>query len=189
MCYQCLRCVCQCVVGCINVLSMLKICVSMCCCVRRCVCQCVFVYVNVLSMCVQPTNPSRGWLINPVGKNPGWTVIAAIIPALLAVIRFFMDQQITAVIINRKENKLRVWWWWCADLLVVVSSSHQSPSWGVSRFCLAQSIGILLSVWSASKGSKKGGGCHEATDHSCSNGCRLSGRYNSCTDRCAVVPV
>ena len=48
-------------------------------------------------------------------------------------------------------------------------------------------------MWSASKGSQKGGGCHEATDHSCGNGCALSGRFYSCTDqgfgcdRCAVV--
>ena len=78
---------------------------------------------------------------------------------------------------------------------VVVSSSHQSPSLGVSRFRSAQSITILLSVWSASKGSQKGGGCHEATDHSCGNGCALLGLFYSCTDqgfgcdRCAVVSV
>ena len=33
---------------------------------------------------------------------------AAFLPALLATILFFMDQHITAVIINRKENKLKV---------------------------------------------------------------------------------
>jgi hypothetical protein len=33
---------------------------------------------------------------------------AALLPALLATILIFMDQQITAVIINRKENKLKV---------------------------------------------------------------------------------
>ena len=53
---------------------------------------------------------------------------------------------------------------------------------------------ILLSLWSASKGSQKGGGCHEANDHRCGNGCALSVRLSSCTDqlfgcdRCAVVP-
>ena len=53
----------------------------------------------------------------------------------------------------------------------------------------------LLSVWSSLKDSRKGGGCHEANDHSCGNGCALSGRFSSCThqgfvcDRCAVVPV
>ena len=44
-------------------------------------------------------------------------------------------------------------------------------------FCdlgFSQSIAIPLSVWSALNGSQKGGGCHEATDHSCGNGCALS---------------
>ena len=77
---------------------------------------------------------------------------------------------------------------------VVVSSSHQLPSLCVSRFRSVQSIKILLSVWSASKGSQKGGGCHEAIGHSCGNRCVLSGLFSSCTDqgvgcdRCAVVP-
>ncbi|PVD39088.1 hypothetical protein C0Q70_01716 [Pomacea canaliculata] len=39
-------------------------------------------------------------------KNPWWLILAATIPAVLAVILVFMDQQITAVIVNRKENKL-----------------------------------------------------------------------------------
>ncbi|TNN81366.1 Electroneutral sodium bicarbonate exchanger 1 [Liparis tanakae] len=56
----------------------------------------------------QPTRDDRGWLINPIGRNPWWTVLAATIPALLCTILIFMDQQITAVIINRKEHKLLV---------------------------------------------------------------------------------
>ena len=32
-------------------------------------------------------------------------------------------------------------------------------------------------------GSRKGGGCHEATDYSCGNGCALSGRIPSCSDQ------
>ena len=62
-----------------------------------------------------PTWHERGWFIPPFGhviKNPWWTVIAAILPALLATILIFMDQQITAVIVNRKENKLKVSWNW-----------------------------------------------------------------------------
>lgn len=56
----------------------------------------------------QPTRDDRGWLINPLGPNPWWTAIITVIPALLCTILIFMDQQITAVIINRKENKLKV---------------------------------------------------------------------------------
>uniref|UniRef100_A0A672RXP3 Anion exchange protein n=1 Tax=Sinocyclocheilus grahami TaxID=75366 RepID=A0A672RXP3_SINGR len=56
----------------------------------------------------EPTSKNRGWLISPLGDNPTWTLFAAAIPALLCTILIFMDQQITAVIINRKEHKLKV---------------------------------------------------------------------------------
>ena len=70
------------------------------------------------------------------------------------------------------------------DVVVVVSSSHQSPCLGVSLFRKALSITIQLS---ASKGSRKGGGCHEANDHSCGNGCALSGLFYSCTTKDSAV--
>ncbi|CAF0827165.1 unnamed protein product [Adineta steineri] len=55
-----------------------------------------------------PTRPhDRGWIIPFFGKNPLWTIPVAILPALIATILIFMDQQITAVIINRKEFKLK----------------------------------------------------------------------------------
>ncbi|NWH63770.1 S4A10 protein, partial [Geococcyx californianus] len=55
----------------------------------------------------KPTRDDRGWIINPIGPNPWWTVLAALIPALLCTILIFMDQQITAVIVNRKEHRLK----------------------------------------------------------------------------------
>ncbi|CAG06723.1 unnamed protein product, partial [Tetraodon nigroviridis] len=67
----------------------------------------------------QPTRDDRGWLINPIGRNPWWTVLAASIPALLCTILIFMDQQITAVIINRKEHKLLKGCGYHLDLLMV----------------------------------------------------------------------
>lgn len=57
---------------------------------------------------LQPTSPHRGWLIPPFGNNPWWVYLAAAVPALLVTILIFMDQQITAVIVNRKEHKLKV---------------------------------------------------------------------------------
>ena len=107
---------------------------------------------------------------------------------------------------RRKSNfDCSCWWEWIqlarkisqhcfVAVLFVVSSLHPPPSGGVSRFQSAQTIAILLSVWSASKGSRRGGGCHEAIDHSCGNGCAMSGRFYSCTEqgfgsyRCAFVP-
>lgn len=55
----------------------------------------------------KPTLESRGWLVSPFGRNPVWSGVAAVLPALLGTILIFMDQQITAVIVNRKENKLK----------------------------------------------------------------------------------
>ncbi|XP_051575741.1 sodium bicarbonate cotransporter 3 isoform X2 [Myxocyprinus asiaticus] len=67
----------------------------------------------------EPTSKNRGWLISPLGDNPTWTLLAAAIPALLCTILIFMDQQITAVIINRKEHKLKKGCGYHLDLLVV----------------------------------------------------------------------
>ncbi|XP_015805090.1 sodium bicarbonate cotransporter 3 isoform X5 [Nothobranchius furzeri] len=67
----------------------------------------------------EPTSKHRGWLISPLGTNPWWTLLVAAIPALLCTILIFMDQQITAIIINRKENKLKKGCGYHLDLLVV----------------------------------------------------------------------
>jgi len=69
----------------------------------------------------ETTIPTRGWLINPLTRNPGkwWLFFLAIVPALLATILIFMDQHITAVIVNRKENKLKKGGGYHLDLLVV----------------------------------------------------------------------
>ncbi|XP_077442146.1 electrogenic sodium bicarbonate cotransporter 4 isoform X7 [Vanacampus margaritifer] len=58
-------------------------------------------------MHMKPTRTDRGWLVMPFGKNPWWWYLASFVPALLVTILIFMDQQISAVIVNRKENKLK----------------------------------------------------------------------------------
>ncbi|KAI2539202.1 solute carrier family 4 member 9 [Homo sapiens] len=55
----------------------------------------------------KPTLPGRGWLVSPFGANPWWWSVAAALPALLLSILIFMDQQITAVILNRMEYRLQ----------------------------------------------------------------------------------
>ncbi|XP_041643400.1 solute carrier family 4 member 4a isoform X3 [Cheilinus undulatus] len=75
----------------------------------------------------KPTSPERGWFVPPFGGNPWWVYIASALPALLVTILVFMDQQITAVIVNRKEHKLKkgagyhLDLFWVAVLLVVCS--------------------------------------------------------------------
>ena len=84
---------------------------------------------------VRPTWEGRQWFIHPFGTapepgvqdlepNPWWTSIAAVVPALLASILIFMDQQITAVIVNRKEHKLKKGGGYHLDLLVRRDSIH-----------------------------------------------------------------
>ncbi|XP_027744449.1 anion exchange protein 4 [Empidonax traillii] len=56
---------------------------------------------------LKPTNPARGWIIIPFGANPWWVCLVSVVPAVLVTILIFMDQQITAVILNRREYKLQ----------------------------------------------------------------------------------
>ncbi|XP_074604293.1 na[+]-driven anion exchanger 1 isoform X2 [Brevipalpus obovatus] len=67
----------------------------------------------------KPTNDDREWVVPLFGSNPWWTAIVTPFPALLAVILIFMDQQITAVIVNRKEYKLKKGCGYHLDLFVL----------------------------------------------------------------------
>uniref|UniRef100_A0A8B9ZZX0 Anion exchange protein n=1 Tax=Anas zonorhyncha TaxID=75864 RepID=A0A8B9ZZX0_9AVES len=85
---------------------------------------------------LKPTNPSRGWIVLPFGANPWWVCLAAAVPAVLVTILIFMDQQITAVILNRKEYKLKKGAGFhldllCVSLLMIVTSVTGLP-WYVS---------------------------------------------------------
>uniref|UniRef100_A0A452UJ89 Anion exchange protein n=1 Tax=Ursus maritimus TaxID=29073 RepID=A0A452UJ89_URSMA len=84
----------------------------------------------------KPTLPGRGWLVSPFGANPWWLSVAAALPALLLSILIFMDQQITAVILNRAEYKLRKGAGFhldlfCVALLMLLTSALGLP-WYVS---------------------------------------------------------
>ncbi|XP_013391628.2 sodium bicarbonate cotransporter 3-like [Lingula anatina] len=61
----------------------------------------------------------RSWIIDPMGKNAWWTIVAAILPALLVSILVFLAQQITSVIVNRKENKLKKGGGYHLDIFIV----------------------------------------------------------------------
>ncbi|KAF6362197.1 solute carrier family 4 member 10 [Rhinolophus ferrumequinum] len=90
----------------------------------------------------KPTRDDRGWFITPVGPNPWWTVIAAVIPALLCTILIFMDQQITAVIINRKEHKLKKGCGYHLDLLMVAVMLGVCSIMGLPWFVAATVLSI-----------------------------------------------
>ncbi|NXE84023.1 S4A4 protein, partial [Cochlearius cochlearius] len=85
---------------------------------------------------LKPTSPGRGWIIFPFGANPWWVCLVSVVPAVLVTILIFMDQQITAVILNRREYKLQKGAGFhldllCVSLLMVVTSATGLP-WYVS---------------------------------------------------------
>ncbi|CAF1216222.1 unnamed protein product [Rotaria sp. Silwood1] len=88
------------------------------------------------------TKEGRGWIINPFGKNPMVMWFAALLPALLATILIFMDQQITAVIINRKENKLKKGCGYHLDLLIVAICIGINSILGLPWFVAATVLSI-----------------------------------------------
>ncbi|XP_072572418.1 sodium bicarbonate cotransporter 3-like isoform X2 [Paramormyrops kingsleyae] len=90
----------------------------------------------------EPTSSNRGWLISPLGDNPWWTLLAASIPALLCTILIFMDQQITAVIINRKEHRLKKGCGYHLDLLVVAVMLGVCSIMGLPWFVAATVLSI-----------------------------------------------
>lgn len=91
----------------------------------------------------KPTLESRGWLISPVHeKNPFYSCILAIIPALLGTILIFMDQQITAVIVNRKENKLKKSCGYHLDLFVLAILIQVCTVLGIPWFVAATVLSI-----------------------------------------------
>ncbi|CAF0933984.1 unnamed protein product [Didymodactylos carnosus] len=93
----------------------------------------------------KPTRPhDRGWFVPFYsGKNSVWTIPVAILPALIGTILIFMDQQITAVIINRKEFKLKKKSGYHLDMfilsLTILFSSLLGLPWFVAATVLALS--------------------------------------------------
>ncbi|KAM9252096.1 electroneutral sodium bicarbonate exchanger 1 [Cariama cristata] len=90
----------------------------------------------------KPTRDDRGWFINPIGPNPWWTVLAALIPALLCTILIFMDQQITAVIVNRKEHRLKKGCGYHLDLFMVAVMLGVCSVMGLPWFVAATVLSI-----------------------------------------------
>jgi len=55
----------------------------------------------------QPSH-NRTWLIDVMEFEAWWIPVACFLPAIFLTVLIVMDQQITAVIVNRKDNKLKV---------------------------------------------------------------------------------
>jgi len=109
----------------------------------------------------KPTWEKRSWLVTHallfpehLLSNPWWVdVFLAPVFALLATILIFMDQQITAVIVNRKEYKLRKGCGYHLDLLVLALIIVVSSVFGLPWF-IANTIPSINHMQSLTKESK-----------------------------------
>ncbi|XP_034173081.1 na[+]-driven anion exchanger 1 isoform X10 [Osmia lignaria lignaria] len=90
----------------------------------------------------KPTLADRGWMIWPFQSNPWWSAIVACLPALLGTILIFMDQQITAVIVNRKENKLKKGCGYHLDLFILAILIEICSVMGLPWFVAATVLSI-----------------------------------------------
>ncbi|XP_037883194.1 electroneutral sodium bicarbonate exchanger 1 isoform X4 [Glossina fuscipes] len=92
---------------------------------------------------IKPTSPERNWFIPPFTENnPFWSCIAAVVPAMLGTILIFMDQQITAVIVNRKENKLKKGCGYHLDLFILSALIQICSILGLPWFVAATVLSI-----------------------------------------------
>jgi len=105
-----------------------------------------------------PTSDERGWVVPLLDGNPIWSPILAFLPAVLGSILIFMDQQITAVIVNRKEHKLNKGCGYHLDLLIVgiciVICSFFGLPWFVAATVL--SINHVRSLYRESESAAPG---------------------------------
>ncbi|KAM6918816.1 anion exchange protein 2a [Xenentodon cancila] len=76
----------------------------------------------------------RGWLISPLGSDglfPVWMMGASILPAILVFILIFMESQITALIVSKKERMLVKGTGFHLDLLIIVVMGGMSALFGL----------------------------------------------------------
>uniref|UniRef100_A0A4W6CGP7 Anion exchange protein n=1 Tax=Lates calcarifer TaxID=8187 RepID=A0A4W6CGP7_LATCA len=76
----------------------------------------------------------RGWLISPLGSDgqfPVWMMGASILPAILVFILIFMESQITALIVSKKERMLVKGTGFHLDLLIIVVVGGISALFGL----------------------------------------------------------
>ncbi|KAM4604700.1 anion exchange protein 2a [Polymixia lowei] len=76
----------------------------------------------------------RDWLVSPLGSDgqfPVWMMGASILPALLVFILIFMESQITALIVSKKERMLVKGSGFHLDLLIIVVVGGASALFGL----------------------------------------------------------
>ncbi|XP_018405916.1 PREDICTED: band 3 anion transport protein [Cyphomyrmex costatus] len=97
---------------------------------------------------LSPTMPDRNWFVSPVGYEkpiPLWMALACVVPALLVYILVFMETQISELIIDKKERKLRKGNGYHMDIVVVCLMNVGCGLMG-APWCSAASVRSLTHV-------------------------------------------
>ncbi|XP_015186567.1 PREDICTED: band 3 anion transport protein isoform X2 [Polistes dominula] len=97
---------------------------------------------------LSPTVAGRNWFVSPGGESrpiPVWMTFACAIPALLVYILVFMETQISELIIDKKERKLRKGNGYHMDIVVVCLMNVGCGLTG-SPWCSAASVRSLTHV-------------------------------------------
>ena len=67
---------------------------------------------------IEPSQP-RSWFVNPFSVTQKWVWFASIIPAFFVTILLYLDQNITARLVNNPDNRLKKGGGYHLDLVVV----------------------------------------------------------------------
>ncbi|XP_076649182.1 anion exchange protein Ae2 isoform X6 [Halictus rubicundus] len=97
---------------------------------------------------LSPTIADRSWIVSPGGLKkpiPLWMAMACIVPALLVYILVFMETQISELIIDKKERKLRKGNGYHMDIVVVCLMNVGCGLMG-APWCCAASVRSLTHV-------------------------------------------
>ncbi|XP_063986657.1 band 3 anion transport protein isoform X2 [Diachasmimorpha longicaudata] len=95
-----------------------------------------------------PSIRGRSWIVSPSGGGnpvPVWMAFACIVPALLVYILVFMETQISELIIDKKERKLRKGCGYHMDIVVVCLMNVGCGLMG-APWCSAASVRSLTHV-------------------------------------------
>ncbi|KAL1230860.1 Electroneutral sodium bicarbonate exchanger [Trichinella pseudospiralis] len=90
-------------------------------------------------------NPTkeRDWILNPLDVKPWWMALACFLPACFFSILILMDQNITSVIINRPENKLKKGYGYHLDLAVIAVLMFVCSIFGIPFYVAATVISLM----------------------------------------------
>ncbi|CAL1534908.1 unnamed protein product [Lymnaea stagnalis] len=99
-------------------------------------------YVQKLDLTdpLTPTSEDRGWFINPMGMKqtmPVWLIFGSALPGFLIFILLFMETQITEMILNKKERKLKKGSGYHLDQIILGFLTFLGGLFGLPWMCAA----------------------------------------------------